>query len=150
MVDPEDRFAFIFALLTSQPFSGPLSVLIALPPRQGENANRFSLVSISVHNQARNRDFLQPFSGAGAVEFFDQVMVSRAHHKRRLFAYSPEILFDHCRLGIGADGRGQFHEVAGDDNEVIGPGMGGQPVILFQAVMDVGDDENFPGGVGKG
>jgi hypothetical protein len=28
--------------------------------------------------------------------------------------------------------------------------MGGQPVILFQAVMDVGDDENFHAGVGKG
>jgi hypothetical protein len=37
----------------------------------------------------------------------------------------------------------------GDDNEVIGPGMGGQPVILFQAVMDVGDDENFHVGVGE-
>jgi hypothetical protein len=28
--------------------------------------------------------------------------------------------------------------------------MGGQPVILFQAIMDVGDDENFHVGVGEG
>jgi hypothetical protein len=54
-----------------------------------------------------------------------------------------EVFLDDDNLNVDVEWAREVEEIATDDDGIVGAGVGNEPVVLFESVMEVGDEEEF-------